>query len=146
VASFLRSENVVHVKNIVAVFVIVSVILSALAGFCKNSARVARRLIFEAWVANTISSRQLDSESLKGADEATLWVGATECGLRIDLGLQLCSRRQLLEFRDWAPGHLLGHGPTRRLRVKVKSGIQVANSCGRIVILVTTGRVRIDGR
>jgi hypothetical protein len=145
-ASFLRSENIVHVKDIVTVFVIVSIILSARAGFRKNSARVARRLIFKAWVANTIGSRQLDSEGLKGADEASLWVGATECGLRIDLGLQLCSRRQLLEFWNWAPGHLLGHGPTRRLRVKVKSGIQVAYSCGRIVILVTSGRVRIDGR
>jgi hypothetical protein len=52
----------------------------------------------------------------------------------------------LLELGNWAPGHLLGHRPSRRLGVQVKSSIEIADSGRGIIFLVTGGRVRVDRR
>lgn len=52
--SLLRPENVIHVKYVVTVLIIESVILDTLARLGEDSARVSGRLIFEAGVANAI--------------------------------------------------------------------------------------------
>ena len=65
-ARFFGAKNVIHIKDVIAVLIIISIVLSALAGLCQNSAGVTRRFIFEARVANAISSRQLNGESLEG--------------------------------------------------------------------------------
>lgn len=56
-AGLFRSKNVVDVEDIVTVFVVIAIVLGALAGLGQDSARIARRLIFEARVTDAISGR-----------------------------------------------------------------------------------------
>jgi hypothetical protein len=55
--SLLRPENVIHVKYIVAVFIIKPIILDTLARFREDSARISRRFVFKARIADAISGR-----------------------------------------------------------------------------------------
>lgn len=57
VASFFRTQNIIHIKDIVAVLVVVAVVLDALTRLCEDATRVARRLVLEFGVANAISGR-----------------------------------------------------------------------------------------
>jgi hypothetical protein len=53
-ASLLRSENVIHVKYIIAVLVVETIILSSFAWLSQDSARITGRFVFEARVADAI--------------------------------------------------------------------------------------------
>ena len=64
--SLLRPENVIHIKYIITVLVIKSIILDTLARFCEDSSRVSRRFVFEAWITNTIGGWEVTRESLEG--------------------------------------------------------------------------------
>ena len=64
-ASLFRPENVIHIKYIVAVLVIKSIVFHTLARFRKDSARVSRRFIFEARIADAIRRWQVACEGLK---------------------------------------------------------------------------------
>lgn len=64
-AGLFRSKNVVHVEDVVTVFVVIAIVLGTLARLGQDSARIARGLILEARVTDAISSRQLNSKSLK---------------------------------------------------------------------------------
>lgn len=63
--SFLRAQDVIHVEDIIAVLVVVAIVLGALAGLCQDSARVPRRLVLEARVADAICGRQMGRQSLE---------------------------------------------------------------------------------
>lgn len=65
VASFLGAQNVIHVEDIIAVFIVVAIVLGALAGLCQDSARVPRRLVLEARVTDAICGRQMGRQSLE---------------------------------------------------------------------------------
>jgi hypothetical protein len=52
--SLLRPENVIHIKYIVTILIVKSVILYPFAGFCENSAGISRGFVFEARIANAI--------------------------------------------------------------------------------------------
>jgi hypothetical protein len=55
--SLLRPENVINIKYIVTILIVKSIILHTLARLCEDSARVSRRLVFEARIANAICRR-----------------------------------------------------------------------------------------
>lgn len=65
-SSFLRPENVIHIKYIVAIFVIESIILDTFAWFREHSAGVPRGFVLEAGIAYPIGRREMARESLKG--------------------------------------------------------------------------------
>jgi hypothetical protein len=65
VASFLGAQNVIHVEDIIAVLVVIAIVFGALAGLCQDSARVPRRLVLEARVADAICGRQMGRQSLE---------------------------------------------------------------------------------
>lgn len=71
-AGFLGAQNIVHIEDIVAVFVVVAVVLDTLARLGKNPAWVARRLIFEIGVAYPVGCREMDRERLKGLERKGL--------------------------------------------------------------------------
>lgn len=64
--SFFRSENVVNIEDVVAVFIVVTVVLEALAGLGEHSPWVARRLVFEVRVADAVCRGQVNSKRLEG--------------------------------------------------------------------------------
>lgn len=47
-------KNIVHVKNVIAILVIIAIILDAFAWLGQNSSRVARRLVFECWITDSV--------------------------------------------------------------------------------------------
>lgn len=53
--SLLGAEDVVYIENVIAVFIVEAIILCALAWLREHSAGIARRLIFEVWIAYAIS-------------------------------------------------------------------------------------------
>lgn len=63
--SLIRSQDIVDVENVVAIFVVVPIILRSFARFGEHSARVSRGLILERWIADTISGWELCRESLE---------------------------------------------------------------------------------
>lgn len=83
--SLLRPENVIHVKYIIAIFVIESIILDALTRFCEDSARVSGRFIFEARVTYAISGRQMACKSLKRLNTELISRLFLRCYRRLDL-------------------------------------------------------------
>jgi hypothetical protein len=64
--SLLRPENVIHIKYIITVLVIESIILDALAWFREDSSRVSRGFIFETRIADTIRRGKMTRERLEG--------------------------------------------------------------------------------
>jgi len=52
--SLLRPENVIHIKYIVTVLIIKSIILHTLTRLCEDSARISRRFVFETGIADTV--------------------------------------------------------------------------------------------
>lgn len=63
-AGLFRAQDVVDVKNIVAVFVVVAIVLDALARFSENSAGITRCLVFKTRVADSVRRRQMSRQSL----------------------------------------------------------------------------------
>jgi hypothetical protein len=116
VTGFLRAKDIVDVENVVAVLVVVAIVLDALARLGQDSARVSRRLVFEARIADAIGGGEVDGQSLEGADEATFRVGAPEGRLSIDLGSKVGNSSQLPEFGDrtTSDGQGRRHRSTRR--------------------------------
>lgn len=47
-------QNIVNVKNVIAILVIIAIILDTLAGLGKNSSRIARRLVFECGITDSV--------------------------------------------------------------------------------------------
>lgn len=68
-SSFLRSEDIIDVEDVIAVLVIIPVVLGTLARLGKNPTRVARGLVLEAGVANPVRCRQVNSQSLQGLQD-----------------------------------------------------------------------------
>lgn len=66
VASFFGAENIVDIKDIIAVLVVEAIVLDALARLGQYSAGIARRLVLEGGVADAIGGWEMDSESLQG--------------------------------------------------------------------------------
>lgn len=64
--SFLTAKDIVDVEDVIAVLVVIPVILNSLAGFSQNTSGVPRRLIIKCGVADTIGSREVSCERLKG--------------------------------------------------------------------------------
>lgn len=73
-AGFLRAQNIVDVENIVAVLVVVAIVLDPLARLSQNSARVSRRLVFEAGIADAIGGGEVNRQSLEGLRK---WIRST---------------------------------------------------------------------
>jgi hypothetical protein len=65
VSRFLRPQNVVHVEDIVAILIVISIVLDALAWLRQDSPRVPRRLVFEAGIANPVCRWEMGGESLQ---------------------------------------------------------------------------------
>lgn len=63
-ASFLAAEDVVHVKDVVAIFIVITIVFDALARFRQYAPRIPRRFIFECGVAYPISRRKVGCQSL----------------------------------------------------------------------------------
>ena len=66
--SLLRPENVIHIKYIVTVLIIKSIILNTLAGFREDSSRVSGGFVFEAWITYTICGGEMTRKRLEGLD------------------------------------------------------------------------------
>ena len=64
--SLLRPENVIHIKYIITVLIIESIILDALAWFREDSSRVSGRFVFETRIADTIRGGKMTCERLEG--------------------------------------------------------------------------------
>lgn len=65
-SSFLRPKNVIHIKYIIAIFVIEPIILDTFAWFREHSARIPRGFVLEAGVAYPIGRGKMACKSLKG--------------------------------------------------------------------------------
>lgn len=65
VARFFRSQNIIHIKDIVAVFIVVTVVLDTFARLGQYSAGISGRLVFEARVANAVCRRQMNRQRLE---------------------------------------------------------------------------------
>jgi hypothetical protein len=63
-AGLLRPENVINIEDIIAIFVVEAIILCALARFRKYSARISRRFVFEARVANSVRRWEVACQGL----------------------------------------------------------------------------------
>ena len=70
------AKYVVHVEDVVTVFVIISIILDPLARFGQDPPWVPGGLVFELWVTDSVRRGQMCSQGLQGTDEATLWIGS----------------------------------------------------------------------
>ncbi len=66
VPGFLGTQNVVDIKDVIAVLIVVPIILDTLAGFRQNTTRIPRRFVFEARIADPIRGGQVDCECLEG--------------------------------------------------------------------------------
>jgi hypothetical protein len=66
--SLLRPENVIHIKYIITVLIIESIILDTLARFREDSSRVSRGFVFEAGIADTICGGKMTRERLEGLE------------------------------------------------------------------------------
>ncbi len=86
---FLTAENVVDVKNVIAVLVIVTIVLDALTRFGEHSSGISRRFVLESRIAYAVSGRKVGSQRLQRTDEATLGVSSSERRLRVNLRLQV---------------------------------------------------------
>ena len=64
--SLLRAKDVINVENVITILIVVAIVLHALARLCQNTARVTRRLVFEAGVADSVCCRELHRERLEG--------------------------------------------------------------------------------
>lgn len=64
-ASFFRTQDIVHIKDIVAVLIVVAVVLDALTRLCEDATGVARRLVLEFGVANAVGGRQMRGQRLE---------------------------------------------------------------------------------
>lgn len=64
--SLLATQDVVDVKDVIAVFVIVTVVLHALARFRQHTPRVPRGLVVEVRIADAIRRRKVRCQGLKG--------------------------------------------------------------------------------
>ena len=69
-ASFLRAKNVIHIENVVAILIVVSIILGWLAGLRQDPAGIPRRLVFETWVADSVGCREVYRQRLQGLGTA----------------------------------------------------------------------------
>ncbi len=69
-ASFLRAKNVIHIEDVVAILIVVSVILGRLARLRQDPARVPRRLVFETRIADSVGCREVYRQSLQGLGTA----------------------------------------------------------------------------
>lgn len=49
------SKNIVDVKDVIAIFIIITIILDTFAWFGKNSSRISRRLVFECGITDSVS-------------------------------------------------------------------------------------------
>ena len=65
VPGLLGPQNVVDVENVIAVFVIVAIVLQALAGLGQHAAGVARRLVLEAGVADAVGGGEMYGQGLE---------------------------------------------------------------------------------
>jgi hypothetical protein len=52
--SLLRPENVIHIKYIITIFIVKSIILGTFAGFCEDAAGISRGFVFEARITYPI--------------------------------------------------------------------------------------------
>jgi hypothetical protein len=68
VSTILIAKDIIHVENIIAILVVVSIILHSLARFGQYSARVPRRFVFERWVAYSVGGGEMRCQSLEGLD------------------------------------------------------------------------------
>lgn len=62
--SLFRTEDIVDVENVIAIFIIISVILHSFARLRQHPARVPRRFVFEARIADAICRGQVDGKCL----------------------------------------------------------------------------------
>jgi hypothetical protein len=60
------AETVVDVKDVVALFVVVSIIVGRLAWLCENASGIEREFIAKVWVDEMVGSRQMGRQSLQG--------------------------------------------------------------------------------
>ena len=169
-SSFLGPENIIHIKYIVAVFIIESVILDTFTWFGEDSAGISRRFIFEARVAYSIRRGEMARESLERLtrglistksnhvahnDEAytyepALWISSAKRRLRIYLGSQIRRRMYLCKFRNWSSSRRtlrrLRYWPSRRLGVVTKNSVQLLGRRGRVSLVARIRSIGLDRR
>lgn len=83
----LRTKDVVDVENVIAVLVVVAIVLDTFTRLGQDSTGIARRFVFEAWVANAVCSRQMNGQSLKGLRNPVSMEGYGRAGNRKKLTL-----------------------------------------------------------
>lgn len=66
VPSLVRPQYIVHIENIVAVFVVVSIVLHPLARFGQDTARIPRRLVLEIGIAYSVGGGKMHGKGLEG--------------------------------------------------------------------------------
>jgi hypothetical protein len=68
VAPFLATEDVVHIEDVVTVFVIVAIVLNTLARFSQDTSGVAGGFIFECRIAYPVGGRKVCGQGLQRLD------------------------------------------------------------------------------
>ena len=84
VIRFFGAENIVYIEDVVAVFVVVAIVLHALARFGEDSSWVSRRLVLEGGVAYSVGGWKVCCESLEWTDEASFRVCSSKRWLCVD--------------------------------------------------------------
>lgn len=59
VTGLFTAEDIVHVKNIIAILVIVAIVLNPLTRLRQYTPRIPRGFIVEAWIAYAVSRRKV---------------------------------------------------------------------------------------
>lgn len=76
-SGLLRAKNVVNVENIITVLIVVPIILGSLARFSQHPTGVAGGLVFEARIAYSIRSRQMNGKSLERLQKETIRIATS---------------------------------------------------------------------
>lgn len=64
-APFIATEDIVHIKDVITLFVIVAVVLDPFARFSQDTPRVAGGFIFERGIAYPVGGRKVSSQGLQ---------------------------------------------------------------------------------
>jgi hypothetical protein len=60
VTRLLGTKDVVDVENVIAILVVIAIVLDTFTRLSQDSTGIARRFVFEAWVANAVCGRQMN--------------------------------------------------------------------------------------
>lgn len=70
--SLIRPQPVIYIENIVVILIVITLIVSRLAGLCQYAAGIVRRFVFELRITDAIRVRDIEgqlTQRLKSRDD-----------------------------------------------------------------------------